>query len=100
MISHRDCEHASTPSARAKCRRAKNGATPKKVDFSKVEGRGRGGNKEYGQTPRDRDKQCMNCGVERILYRGTDPMSGLLLYVGERCEYIVRHADDRQEVLD
>ena len=104
MISHKDCAHESTSGARAKCRRA-NGQGPKKepwhppmvlpekgasvkvVDFD-----------NYGQTPRDRDKQCMNCGVEKIAFRGTDPLSGLLLFVGERCEYMVRRSEDRQEV--
>lgn len=103
MISHKDCEHPSTPSARAKCRRAQakgeDGATVKEVNFTGVSQKKASVDK-YGQTPRDRDKQCQNCGVERILYRGTDPLSGLLLFVGERCEYMVRRSPDRQEVLD
>jgi hypothetical protein len=53
----------------------------------------------YGQTPRDRDKQCDCCGVERIAYRGTDPITKVLMYVGEKCEYMVRRSDDRV-VLD
>lgn len=98
MISHKDCDHPSTSGARAKCRRAKGGATPKQVDFSETgekQGKRRGGNAEHGQTPRDRDKQCMNCGVERITWKGTDPITGLLLFVGERCEYIVRRSLDK-----
>lgn len=48
----------------------------------------------YGQTPRDKDKECHVCGVERIEFRGTDPLTGLLLYVGERCSYMVKRSDD------
>lgn len=108
MISHKTCEHPSTPSARAKCRRA-NGVGPKKQDWHPpmVLPQGRASVKEvdfrgdsYGQTPRDRDKQCMVCGVERILYRGTDTLSGLLLFVGDRCQYMVKRSDDFAEVLD
>jgi hypothetical protein len=48
----------------------------------------------HGTTPRDLDKQCMNCGVEKVVMRGTDPMTGILMYVGLRCEYLIRHALD------
>ena len=107
MISHKTCDHPSTPGARAKCRRAQGAGKPKTewhpplvlpekrasvkdVDFED----------RYGQTPRDRDKQCMVCGVERIAYRGTDPVSNLLLFVGERCRYMVKRANDYAEVMD
>lgn len=106
MISHKDCGHPSTPGARAKCRRQKKEPWPSpplyslgpppgatKVRRSKDEDDDR-----YGQTPRDRDKQCVVCGVEKIAFRGTDPISGILLFVGERCEYMVRRAEDRREV--
>lgn len=46
------------------------------------------------QTPRDKDKQCDNCGVEKIEYRGTDPLTGTLLYVGERCRYMIKRSND------
>ncbi len=99
MISHKDCEHPSTPSARAKCRRAKAGGSVKEVDFSRSERTSRGGGGgPRQQTPRDRDKQCMVCGVERIVWKGTDPLSGLILFVGERCEYMVRRSLDKVEV--
>lgn len=95
MISHKDCDHPATSKDRARCRKARaGGATPKKVDFSGVERRSKDDDK-YGQTPRDRDKQCMNCGIEKISWRGTDPLSGLLLFVGEKCEYIVRRSLDK-----
>jgi hypothetical protein len=106
MISHKDCVHESTPSARAKCRRAQGaGKAPEKWHPPLVLPQKRASVKEvdfdnYGQTPRDRDKQCQNCGVERILYRGTDPLTGLLLFVGEKCRYMVKRADDFAEVLD
>lgn len=94
MIDHTNCDHPSTSGARAKCRRARAAggvhtedgqATPKDVDFSKS-----GGGGKKAQTPRDRDKQCDVCGVERIAYRGLDVISGVVLYVGERCYYMVK----------
>jgi hypothetical protein len=96
MISHKDCDHPSTPSARAKCRRARGGATPKEVDFTPRE---RAPKERKQSTPRDRDKQCMNCGIERIMYQGTDPLTGIILLVGERCEYMVRRSLDKVEVV-
>jgi hypothetical protein len=38
--------------------------------------------------------QCDICGVEKILYRGTDPLSGLMLTVGDRCLYYIQRSDD------
>ena len=94
MIDHSNCDHPSTSSARAKCRRSiKSGSTPrpqateKEIDFS-----GSGG--AQSTTPRDRFNACDNCGVERVTVKGTDPVDGILKYVGNRCEYIVRHAKD------
>jgi len=46
------------------------------------------------QTPRDKDKQCDVCGVEKIEYRGTDVLTGTLLYVGQRCQYMIRRGGD------
>lgn len=46
------------------------------------------------RTPRDKDKECDNCGVERISLRGTDPLTGVLRYVGNRCSYILKQATD------
>lgn len=97
MISHKDCDHPSTPGARAKCRRARGGATPKEVDLSKAS-RAKDPDDNYGQTPRDRDKQCVVCGVEKIEWRGTDPLSGILLFVGAKCEYMVRRSEDKAPV--
>lgn len=96
-IDHSNCDHAATSSARAKCRRsggnAENGqgATTRTINF-------KGSGAAKARTPRDRDKQCDNCGVERIAYKGTDPTNGILRYVGDKCEYIVRHAHDRVEL--
>lgn len=50
----------------------------------------------YGQTPRDRDKACDNCGVEKALYRGTDPLTNVLRYVGDRCLYTIKRGGDLQ----
>lgn len=103
-MSHTDCAHPSTSGARAKCRRA-NGGGPKKEQWHPPmilppEGASikTMPDDNYGQTPRDRDKQCMNCGVEKIAYRGTDPLTHLLIFVGEKCEYMVRRSEDRMEV--
>lgn len=49
---------------------------------------------KYGQTPRDRDKECDKCGVEKIEYRGTDMITGILIYVGEKCRWYIKDADD------
>lgn len=98
MISHTDCSHESTRSARAKCRRARangeppkvslvKGATVKVVDFAPTE-------KERKGTPRDRDMQCDVCGVERIALRGTDPLTGLIITVGEKCSYMLKQSLD------
>ncbi len=38
--------------------------------------------------------QCDVCGVEKIAYRGTDPLTGLLMTVGSRCKYYIRRSDD------
>lgn len=99
MISHAQCDHPSTPGARAKCRRARSkgevhaevqeeGATPKEVDFSKERNRGR--------TPRDRDKQCDICGIEKIELRGRHRWNDMLISVGEDCTY---YLDPDQEVV-
>ena len=112
MISHKDCTHPSTPSARAKCRRAHAkgevlepgfhpplyslGPPPKTTERSRGEGRER----NTGTTPKDRDKQCDVCGVERIKWRGTDILSGLVLYVGEHCFYMVKRDPEGPRLID
>lgn len=124
MINHTDCDHPSTSGARAKCRRARSegkvvvttlgphcddcthesctrlrpkaGATPKYIGKAHHDpDRPR----NQGTTPRDKDKQCMNCGVERIEFKGTDPFTGMLLFVGERCTYKVENSDDFAGVM-
>lgn len=92
MISHADCDHPNSSSARAKCRRARakgeahteegkvqEGATPVVVLEEKERNR--------GKTPRDRDKQCDICGVERIRVRGMHRWNGMLTSVGWDCHY-------------
>lgn len=110
MISHKDCAHESSSKARAACRKARAKgetldycpwprATPREVDLTSREEKE---TEPFGsfkpQTPRDRDQACDNCGVERIKFRGTDPITNTLKYVGSRCEYIVRHAPDRMSL--
>lgn len=97
-INHSDCDHPRTPSARAKCRRQRAGgaprlATEKVVDFSTT-GTRPPRDDAYGQSPRDRDKECMICGLERIAWRGTEGATGRLLYVGDKCRYYVARAAD------
>ena len=108
MIDHSACSHPRTPKDRAKCRKLraqqgfhpplyslgpppkarKKGATAKRIDADD----------NYGQTPARRDMECHKCGVERIAYRGTDPISGILLYVGERCYWYIKNSPDREPV--
>jgi hypothetical protein len=92
-IYHSKCDHESTSSARAKCRRGNSdkGASIKTIDF-------KGSGAKKASTPRDRDKQCDICGVERIAYRGTDPLSRSLIYVGDKCAYYLNNAPDKVEV--
>ena len=98
MINHSNCDHPSTSGARAKCRRAQSdGSTPQRKKMNsapreKVEKDDSADN--YGQTPSRRDLECDNCGVERIAYKGTDPLTGIVKYVGEKCYYIVKRAAD------
>lgn len=97
MIDHSRCDHPSTSSARAKCRRAQargdavpqNGAAVKEVDFS-----GSGGAKS--STPRDKDRACMVCGVEPFTARGRDVVNDTMLYVGDRCFYMIQRDPDLQ----
>jgi hypothetical protein len=118
MINHTDCTHEKTKAARAKCRRTHMEPWPRPPLYSL--GPPPGGSKRdavglpaswggkanhnpdrernRGTTPRDRDKQCMNCGVERIGWAGTDPYTGRLLFVGERCTYLVERAPDFKAV--
>lgn len=106
MINHSTCNHPSTSGARSKCRKAQaagkehteaEGATPKIIGLKK----GRDEEEDrYGQTPRDRDKQCDVCGVEKIAWRGLDVISGIVLYVGQRCYYYVKADPDGAVALD
>lgn len=96
MIDHSKCDHPRTSKERAKCRRAqqdgdapparkKMGATPREV----------GGKEDnYGQVPRERWMECDQCGVERITHRGTDPVTGVLRYVGPKCLWTIKRAPD------
>jgi hypothetical protein len=110
MIDHSNCDHPSTSSARAKCRRARasgkestsngekrEGATPKTVFFGKAH---HDPNRERnrGTTPRDKFNQCHICGIEKIEFSGTDPVSGILLFVGERCTYRIENEPDFKAV--
>ena len=95
MISHSDCDHPSTSSARARCRRARaNGQEVKTTERSPQSKTDGPRERNRGTTPRDKDMQCDICGVEKILYRGTDPLSGLMLTVGDRCLYYIQRSDD------
>lgn len=101
-IDHSKCDHPATSGARAKCRRAQ-GATPKEVDLTHAEDREEREKKpkrrpRSGGTPRDRWRACQRCGLEVLKWRGTDPLTNMLIYVGEDCAYVLENADDRVEV--
>ena len=109
MINHSNCKHPSTSGARSKCRKARaagseftaeEGATPRDLDLSKSTSRKKDDEDRYGQTPRDRDKQCDVCGVERIAWRGLDVISDIVLYVGQRCKYYVAQDPNGPVALD
>lgn len=85
MIDHSNCDHPRTKSGRAKCRKG----VP-----STTEGL------NHGTTPRDRDKQCMNCGVEKVVAYGNDPITGQTLFVGDRCFYMIKRDPDSIVFLD
>lgn len=115
MISHAECAHASTPSDRAKCRRAR-GRGEVQVGFSaplfslgpppKVKEATWGGKAHHdpdrerntGQVPGRRDLECHVCHVERIAFAGTDPQTRILLFVGERCSWRVERSEDFRAV--
>lgn len=90
MINHTNCEHPSTSSARAKCRRgiAQGNATPKIIDTRDGTPTGR------PRTPSDPAKCCDICGVERISAKGTPPIERRLIFVGPKCEYYLNDAPD------
>lgn len=101
MIDHSKCEHARTSKDRAKCRRAQAGGSVKEVDFSSTPKRARGKKDDddnYGQTPSRKEDECHKCGVEWIKWRGTDPMTGILLFVGDRCKWYIKTSPDLAEV--
>lgn len=52
----------------------------------------------YGQTPRDRDKECHTCGVERIEYAGRDAFTGMEVWVGEKCKWRVARSEEFRPV--
>lgn len=106
MIDHTNCSHERTSSARAKCRRLRQEPWPRPPLFSlgPPPGVKKASVKEvdedrYGQTPGRKEDECHKCGVERIAYSGTDPISGIVLYVGERCRYYIRGVEDEKAVL-
>lgn len=88
MIDHTECDHPRTSGARAKCRRMMRGD-----DYTPRERSPRQPKKQKG-TPRDKDMQCDVCGVERIEIRGTDPITGVLISVGEKCSYMLKQSAD------
>lgn len=96
MIDHTKCDHPRTSGARAKCRRGQDGSTPKTKKMGKAPRESGAGDRDdnYGQTPRERWMECDNCGVERIAYRGTDPLTNVVRYVGPKCKYTIQHSPD------
>ena len=94
MISHAECDHPSTPGARAKCRRARaGGGETQTIERSPRQTKSGLRERNTGTTPKDRALQCDVCGVERIMWRGRDVLTSLTLYVGSRCFYYVKEGD-------
>lgn len=100
MIDHSTCDHASTPRDRAKCRRARAKGEVLEPGFhpplyslgpppkEKATPRAPGEERNQGTTPRDRDKQCQVCSVERVVAIGKHREHlDLTVAVGERCFY-------------
>lgn len=127
MISHDNCSHPSSSGERAKCRRARAKGQPTptanmlvgpicddaycehdlcrrlRPEVAKAVWLGKRHHnpdreRNTGQTPRDRHRECTVCGVEVIEFAGTDPVSGILLYVGERCTWRVEKSEDFRAV--
>lgn len=94
MMSHTTCEHPSTPSARAKCRRA-NGvrstsdATPRALRQKK---------EDEEERPADRSRCCNVCRLRKIEWRGTDLETGRLLDTCTKCMYHIQFSDDLVDV--
>lgn len=96
MIDHSGCDHPSTSSARARCRRAQangeEGSAPrKKMGSTPREAPDRD---NYGQTPGRREDECHICHVERIEFFGKDAWSGRTLLVGEKCAWRVKRSPE------
>lgn len=100
MINHSDCDHPRTSSARARCRRQKAGGDSKPTRQRAAPQTEKDEESSYGQVPRDRHMQCDVCGVERIAYKGLDVLTGVTLYVGEKCYYMVKRDPDGAIPLD
>lgn len=90
MIDHSKCDHPRTPSGRSKCRRAhgvgsarNRQATPRVLDLGEEEKR-----------PADKARCCYNCGVRQIEWRGTIPVSGMMIFTCEKCKYLINKAQD------
>lgn len=109
MISHDTCDHEKTSAARAKCRRQRKGTdgggesrtgsvSEKKASKADIwMGKAHHNpNRERnrGTTPRDKNRECMNCHVEVIGFAGTDPLTGILMFVGEKCTYLIEKSED------
>lgn len=41
----------------------------------------------------------MVCTVEKIEFAGTDPLTDRLLFVGERCAYMVKRSSDFRAIM-
>lgn len=94
MINHTACDHPSTSSARARCRRARaNGSTHTERGEVKATPHIVGSDGKP-QTPRFKSDECHVCGVEKIEFKGTDQWTGLLVLVGERCAWRVKRSDN------
>lgn len=86
MIDHSRCDHERSSKARAKCRRdngatpRKSGATPRALNLPKD---------DEDVRPKDRDRQCHNCHLRLIEWKGKDRVNDMLRYVCTKCKYIL-----------
>lgn len=95
MMSHTTCEHPSTPAARAKCRRANGVSTPRTEGATPRVLRLRDDREEH---PADPARCCTVCKLRKIEWKGTDYITGILLYLCDKCKYHATLSGDLQEV--
>jgi hypothetical protein len=94
-MDHSKCDHPRTPAGRSKCRRANGVSTPRtKLATTRVLDL----DDEKEDRPADKARCCYNCGVRKIEWKGTIPVSGMFLFTCEKCKYLIVNAPDLQAI--